>query len=246
MKASEYTRARVLKGEPLSIIKGWLSAGWSDFRANPGLSLAYGIGLVVLGWALIWVLGATGLAWMLLPLLAGGVLVGPVATVGLYAVARGKKDVAAKGQIALVGVILMVFALTWIRAATVLFAIEYGLRPFAGFSETLELMLSTPSGWILLIVGSLVGGLFAALGFAVSAFSLPMLVERNIDGFSAMGLSFNATTQNFRLAVLWGVTITILSGIGILTGLLGLVIIFPLLGYATWHAYAELFQGEPQ
>lgn len=246
MTQSEYSRARVLTDDPISIIKGWLSAGWSDFRSNPGLSLTYGLGLVALGWIFIWALGESGLAWMLLPLLAGGVLVGPVATVGLYAVASGKKEVAAKGQIALVGVILMVFALTWIRAATVLFAIEYGLRPFAGFTETLTLIFSTPSGWILFIVGSLVGGLFAALGFAVSAFSLPMLVERKIDGFSAMGLSFNATTQNFRLAILWGATIAVLSGVGILTGLLGLIIIFPLLGYATWHAYAELFQGEAQ
>ncbi|NVK16228.1 MAG: DUF2189 domain-containing protein [Rhodobacteraceae bacterium] len=238
-----YAKARVISEPPARVVRRWLAAGWTDLRDNPGYSLGYGAALVFLGWIAIWLLAATGTGWMLLPLLAGGVLVGPVATVGLYTAARGRREVASKGQIALVGAILMVFALTWIRAATVLFAIVYGLRPFAGFVETLVLMISTPAGWVLLISGSLTGGLFAALGFAVSAFSLPMLVERRIDGFSAMGLSFNAATHNFRLSVWWGAAITVLTGLGVLTGLLGLAVIFPLLGYATWHAYADLFHG---
>ena len=243
MTAGVYSKARVIQDDPGQVVQRWLVAGWRDLRANLGLSLGYGVALVLAGWGTIWFLNASGMAWMLLPLLAGGVLVGPVATVGLYAVARGKREVASKGQIALVGAILMVFALTWIRAATVLFAIVYGLRPFAGFTETLQLLLSTQEGWVLMVAGSLTGGLFAALGFAVSAFSLPMLVDRRIDGFSAMGLSFNAATHNFWLCVWWGAAITFLTALGILTGLLGLAIVFPLLGYATWHAYADLFHG---
>ncbi|KIC15223.1 DUF2189 domain-containing protein [Leisingera sp. ANG-Vp] len=244
MTAGVYSKARVIQDDPGQVVQRWLVAGWRDLRANLGFSLGYGAALVLAGWATIWFLNASGMAWMLLPLLAGGVLVGPVATVGLYAVARGKREVASKGQIALVGAILMVFALTWIRAATVLFAIVYGLRPFAGFTETLQLLLSTQEGWVLMVAGSLTGGLFAALGFAVSAFSLPMLVDRKIDGFSAMGLSFNAATHNFWLCVWWGAAITFLTALGILTGLLGLAIVFPLLGYATWHAYADLFHGD--
>jgi len=244
MTADVYSKARVIAEDPGRVVRRWLAAGWRDLRANPGFSLGYGIALVLAGWGMIWLLAASGMAWMLLPLLAGGVLVGPVATVGLYAVARGRREVASKGQIALVGAILMVFALTWIRAATVLFAIVYGLRPFAGFTETLQLLFSTQSGWVLMVAGSLTGGLFAALGFAVSAFSLPMLVDRRIDGFSAMGLSFNAATHNFRLCVWWGAAITLLTALGIATGLLGLAVVFPLLGYATWHAYADLFHGD--
>ncbi|AHD08895.1 DUF2189 domain-containing protein [Phaeobacter gallaeciensis] len=244
MTAAIYSKARVIQENPAQVVQRWLVAGWRDLRANPGFSLGYGMALVLGGWALIWLLSMSGTGWMLLPLLAGGVLIGPVATVGLYAVARGKREVASKGQIALVGAILMVFALTWIRAATVLFAIVYGLRPFAGFTETLQLLLSTQEGWVLMVTGSLTGGLFAALGFAVSAFSIPMLVDRKIDGFSAMGLSFNAATHNFWLCVWWGAAITFLIALGILTGLLGLAIVFPLLGYATWHAYADLFHGD--
>ncbi|AAV97325.1 membrane protein, putative (plasmid) [Ruegeria pomeroyi DSS-3] len=238
----DYSRARIISDPAPATIVRWLVAGWRDFCLNRTYSLLYGGGLVLFGWALILLLFRNGLAWALLPMLAGGVLVGPVVTVGLYRVASGKTRVAAKGQITLVGIILMVFAMAWIRAATILFAIVYGLKPFEGFVATLSLLLSTSSGWVLLVSGTLVGGLFAALGFAVSAFSLPMLVERDIDGFSAMGLSFNATTQNFRLTVLWGMTIAALTALGILTGFLGLVIIFPLLGYATWHAYDDLFR----
>ncbi|WP_264212333.1 DUF2189 domain-containing protein [Leisingera thetidis] len=244
MTDTVYSKARIIAEPPASVVRRWLAAGWADLRRNPGYSLGYGAALVLLGWLTVWLLAASGMGWMLLPLLAGGVLVGPVATVGLYSVARGRREVASKTQIALVGAILMVFALTWIRAATVLFAIVYGLRPFAGFADTLLLMVSTPAGWMLLAAGSLTGGLFAALGFAVSAYSLPMLVERRIDGFSAMALSFNAATHNFRLSVWWGAAITILTALGVLTGLLGLAVIFPLLGYATWHAYADLFHGE--
>ncbi|WP_425082630.1 DUF2189 domain-containing protein [Ruegeria arenilitoris] len=247
MTISVYSKAQVITEPPIQVVKRWLRAGWRDFKANLEYSLCYGIALVLLGWVCVAGLVFSGQGWVLLPLLAGGVLVGPIATVGLYSIASGDTGPAvAKGQIALVGAILMVFALTWIRTATVMFAIVYGLRPFSGFADTLLLMISTPSGWALLVSGSLIGGLFASLGFAISAFSLPMLVDRKIDGFSAMGLSFNATTHNFRLCLYWGSAITALTLLGILTGLLGLAVVFPLLGYSTWHAYAELFHGDAQ
>ena len=69
-----------------------------------------------------------------------------------------------------------------------------------------------------------------------------MLLDREIDAFSAMGLSFNAVTHNFQLTVLWGAVVTVLIVLSAMTGFLGLVFIYPLLGFATWHAYADLFQ----
>lgn len=138
---------------------------------------------------------------------------------------------------------MMTLALLWIRAATLLFAVFFGLRPFAGFLESLFTLLETKEGIALVVVGSVVGGLFAALGFAISVFSFPMLLNRDIDGFSAMGLSFNATTQNFWLMVTWAVVVTVLVGLCVATGLLAAIPIFPILGYATWHAYCDLFEG---
>ncbi|MCH2165279.1 MAG: DUF2189 domain-containing protein [Marinovum sp.] len=183
------------------------------------------------------------LTWSLIPLLAGGMLVGPVAAVGLYGVVRrGTTSVGTSGQVVLVGAILMIVALIWIRAATLLFAVFYGLQPFPGFSGLLIQMFTTPQGLLLLLVGSGVGGLFAAFTFAISAFSIPMLVDRPIDAFSAMALSFNAVTHNFTLAVLWGAVLTGMALVSIMTGLLGIVLVFPWLGYATWHAYCDLFE----
>ena len=246
---THYTKARVVEDPPEAMIRRWLNAGVSDFKDHMNTSLGYGLALFVIGWFVLLLLFRTHLSWMVLPALAGGLLIGPIATVGLYRVSRrgqgkGGGGIAAPGQIFLAGVILMVFMMAWVRAATLIFAVFYGLKPFSGFWETMTTMLSSWEGLAVILIGSLVGGLFAALGFAISVFSIPMLVDRDIDCFSAMGLSFNATTHNFQLMVRWAAVVTALVGVGVLTGLLGLVVIFPVLGFATWHAYCDLFQGD--
>ncbi|MDW3182577.1 MAG: DUF2189 domain-containing protein [Roseobacter sp.] len=222
----------------------------SDLKRHPVAAVCYGIALCAAGWVTLLLLWSFNLEWALLPILAGGMLVGPLATIGLYGMSRsgqdgGTAEVASPEQIILIGIILMVFALAWIRAATLIFAIFFGLLPFAGFVETMATLLSSPQGIATIVVGSVFGGLFAALGFAISVFSIPMLVDRKIDCFSAMGLSFNATTHNFRLMISWAAVVCAGILIGLLTGLLGLIIIFPFLGFATWHAYCDLFKGEP-
>ncbi len=245
-------KGRVINDAPMLVIRRWLTAAACDFRAHLGLSLAYGMGLFLLGWIGISSLWMLNLSWMILPSLAGGLLVGPIATVGLYRISRRRQSgpntgiaagIAAPGQILLSGIILMVFALMWLRSATLVFAVFFGLLPFAGFTETMGTLLATPQGIATLIVGSIVGGLFAALGFAVSAFSIPMLIHREVDCFSAMALSFNATTHNFRLMLHWALLVSVATLLGLITGLIGLIVIFPLLGYATWHAYFDIFEG---
>ena len=211
-------------------------------------SLIYGGALFVLGWLTVGLLILWDMSWMLLPALAGGMLIGPLATIGLYQISRHAENgevapVASPSQIALAGAILMVFALAWLRAATLIFAIFFGLKPFPGFIETMSTLFTTTEGLATIIVGTVFGGLFAALGFAISVFSIPMLVDRNVDCFTAMGKSFSATTHNFWLMVSWAVVVTGLVLVGIATGLVGLIFVFPLLGYATWHAYEDFFGG---
>lgn len=241
-------RARHIDAAPGATIRGWLGAALQDFKANPGLSIAYGASLAVLGWLVVAALAALGLGWMVLPMAAGAMMLGPFATIGLYRVARrraglGGGGIAAPGQIFLVSVVMMILALMWIRSAVLLFAVFFGLRPFPGFLETLATLFTTIEGLALVLIGSAVGGLFAAFGFAIAAFSFPMLVHRDIDGFSAMGLSFNASVRNFWLVAAWGAVITAAITLSVATGLLLLIPIFPLLGYATWHAYADLFES---
>jgi uncharacterized membrane protein len=226
----------------------WLKTGWSDLQTNLVSSLLYGAALVAVGWGITAFLVLADMGWMILPSAAGAVLLGPAVTVHLYRISRrraglGGGGIAAPGQVFLVSVVMMVLSLMWLRSATLLFAVFFGLHPFPGFLDTMSTLLSTPRGLALVTVGSLVGGLFAAFGFAISAFSFPMLVHRNIDGFSAMALSFDAVLRNFRLAVIWGGAITCLIALSLATGLLGLTLVFPLLGYATWHGYADLFES---
>lgn len=242
------TKARIVSRPTWATVFTWLKAGWSDLQTNLVSSLLYGAVLVVVGWGITAFLALKDMGWMILPSAAGAVLLGPAVTVHLYRISRGRSGlggggIAAPGQVFLVGVVMMVLSLMWLRSATLLFAVFFGLHPFPGFLDTMSTLLSTPRGLALVTVGSLVGGLFAAFGFAISAFSFPMLVHRNIDGFSAMALSFDAVLRNFRLAVIWGCTITCLIALSLATGLLGLILVFPLLGYATWHAYADLFES---
>lgn len=242
-------KARLIHGPAQAVIRRWLRSAITDFKQNIALSLLYGGGLCLIGWIILALLWYYDLGWALLPVLAGGMLVGPLAAVGIYRLSRrgqgkGGGGVASSGQVVLIGIILMVFALSWIRAATLIFAIFFGLLPFAGFTETMTTLFSTPQGIATVMVGSITGGLFAALGFAVSVFSIPMLVDREIDCFSAMGLSFNATTHNFNLMICWAGVVSVAVTFGVATGLAGLIVIFPLLGYATWHAYCDLFKGE--
>lgn len=224
----------------------WLRAGWSDFRHAPGVALLYGAGFAIVSWAVIGLLWITGLEWMLLPAVSGALMVGPLIAVGLYRISAtrlGRKvsSIAAPGQIALLGGILMILLLTWIRAATIIYALFFGLKPFPGFLETMQTLFLTVDGIALLVIGTLVGGLFAALTFAITVYSIPMLVQHDIDAFTAMGRSFSASTHNLALTIRWGLVVTVLASIGFLTGMLGMIVIFPLLGFATWHAYEDMF-----
>ncbi len=228
------------------LIQTWLINGWKDFQASPVISLGYGVGFVLFCWGLVIGLSVGGYAWMLLPALSGIMLVSPLVAVGLYQKSRQQDSdiptkIEAPGQIIMVGIIMMVLFMMWIRAATILFALFYGLKPFPGFLDLLQTLFLTQSGLSLIIVGTLVGGLFAAFTFAITVFSLPMLVARPIDAFTAMGKSFSASTHNFLLIVRWATVITVLTLIGFMSGMLLMIVIFPVLAYASWHAYSDVF-----
>jgi uncharacterized membrane protein len=228
----------------------WLALGLADFKSRPLFALGYGFGFVLASYAVLAVLWFFSLGWMLLPALAGAILVGPILAVGLYQEARrmqfGRKGaIASPGQFAMVGTILMILLLMWFRTAVVLYAIAFGLKPFPGLVESILTLTSSVEGLSLLIAGTVIGGLFAALTLSVSFFSVPMLVDKEVDGFTAMGRSFLTCLQNFKLAVYWGFLVTMGLVVGFATGLLALIVIFPLLGFSTWHAYDELFSANP-
>ena len=99
------------------------------------------------------------------------------------------------------------------------------------------MLFTTPVGWAMLIVGSAVGGLFAAFSFAISAFSIPMMFDKRVDALTAMGTSMALVWNNLPVMLTWGAIVLALFLLSLATGLLGLIIVFPVLGHGTWHAY---------
>jgi uncharacterized membrane protein len=130
--------------------------------------------------------------------------------------------------------------LVWMRAAVIIYALFFGLRPFPGLDHVVSMLLTTPEGWGMLIVGTAVGGLFAAFSFAISTFAVPMLLDEDTDAFTAMGTSISLVWNNLPVMLAWGVIVLAFFLVSAVTGLLGLIIVFPLLGHATWHSYRAI------
>jgi uncharacterized membrane protein len=234
---------------------GWLSAGWADFKTSPGLSFAYGFGVFFTSLAVMIGLFAWGLDYILLPALAGFMVVGPILAVGLYEKSRRLahekasrprdtlvSEARSGGQILFIGVILSLLMLVWMRAAVIVYALFFGLRPFPGLDHIAPMLFTTPVGWAMLVVGSAIGGLFAAFSFAISAFSIPMLLDKRIDAFTAMGTSMALVWNNLPVMLAWGAIVLGLFLLSVASGFLGLIVVFPVLGYATWHAYRAIAQ----
>lgn len=231
----------------------WLAAGWNDLWRVPHISLAYGAIFAIVAGGLL--LGLTLARWQsLVPALAGGfLLVGPLLAVGLYETSRRLETGAAielgdvvgaglgaKGQLGFFGVGLMVIFLVWLELAFVLLVLFLGGAGLPPPSEFLTSLLFTPAGLGLLIVGSLVGGVLAATVYAISVVAVPLLLVHRIDAISAAATSLAAVRRNPKPMLLWAGLIGGFMALGCATLFLGLVLLFPLVGHATWHAFRAL------
>jgi uncharacterized membrane protein len=230
----------------------WLAAGWRDLWRNPALSLGYGAAFVVIGLLTTWGLWLFGLESIAPTLASGFTLMGPVFAIGLYEMSRkyeageqvNLRDVwlvrlPSPPQMAFLAYALMFLFLVWIRLATLNYAIfSYGdYRPL---SEFIAFALSTTQGLTMLVVGTLVGALIALLAFAVSVISVPILLRHDVDVLTAMALSIRLVRENPRPMLLWAWLIGVLTAIGFATMFVGLALVFPLIGHATWHAYRSI------
>ena len=238
---------------PITAAFSWLALGWRDLWTRPLPSLLYGLGIALLSLLVIVAMINFGWVQILFPALAGFLVVGPLLATGLYEKSR---RLAAGEKVTLwsmifprrnggthtlfVGAILLTLMLVWMRAAVLLYALFFGWRPFPGFDGVVEMLFTTPTGLAMLATGTAVGGLFAAFAFAISAFSIPMMLDRRLDAFSAMGLSMSLVWNNLPAALLWGAIVLVLTAVSLGTALIGLIVIFPLLGHATWHGYAAV------
>jgi uncharacterized membrane protein len=243
----------------LPLLEGlrWLSLGWRDLWIGPGASLAYGLGVFLLSVVLVWMLVRFGWDYILFPALAGFMIVAPFLAIGLYEKSRSieaGQDIRlgamllvrprAGAQVFFAGLLLCTLMLLWMRAAVLLYALFFGVTPFPGFDHIVGMLFGTLYGWTMLVVGTVIGGLFAAFAFAVSVFSVPMLLDRRVDALTAMGTSVKLVWNNIAPMIAWGAMVLLLFAACVATGLLAMIVIFPLLGHATWHAYRAVARPE--
>lgn len=232
----------------------WLAAGWRDFRRSGLVSIGYGLIFVAAGLILTAGLYASGFAYLIAPLTAGFLLVGPALTVGLYAISRDLEQGcrpsllralsawrANPARLIGLGLLLVVFLIVWLRLAVLIFALAFPYETLS--AETMiRTALFTREGNVFLGIGTLVGSVMAAIAFVTSVVSLPMLLDRDVDILQAVVTSVVAVVMNPGAMAVWAGLIVLFTAAGLLTGYLGLAVTLPLIGHASWHAYRALIR----
>jgi len=231
----------------------WLAAGWRDLLATPVLSLACGLIPVIAGWLAVALMVWLDLPYLVLPLGAGFFFVGPFLAVGLYEISRRREAnllVDRDGvflawrrnpdQLALMGALLLFIHLAWMRVAQLLFAL-FEWRSLQSWDRFADLLWFSSRSLSFLATGIVCGAVFATAVFAIGAFSIPYLLDRRDSNlFEAVATSVAAMRLNVRPMALWAVLIVFLVAVGMVPGLLGLAIVLPVVGHATWHAYRDI------
>jgi uncharacterized membrane protein len=219
----------------------WIKLGWQDIKTAPKPSLTYGTLMLAFSYAVGAIAWGFGSFYMILSLLSGFIFLGPILAIGLYSIScqiqiglkpilgycirEGKRHLSNEGFFA---ILLLIVLLIWARATSIV----HVFFPMDADPNWEDLIL------FLGIIG-VVGTIFATFIFCLSAFSLPMIMDRKVDMITAGISSFNAVLNNKLVMLFWAFLIVLSIALSILTGLLGLIILLPLIGHATWHGYQE-------
>lgn len=224
----------------------WLARGWRDFMAAPGIGIFYGV--CFWGMAAVLALVFRNKPEYVMSIASGCLLLGPFLAMGLYEVSRRREQgetptlgssltcwephIRSMGMLVLV---LIVLELLWGRASLVVFAVFFntGMPSTTGVIKA----IFNPENIEFVLVYLAVGGLFALLVYSTAVVSIPMILDRDTDAISAAITSIRVMFANLFTMLWWGFLITLLIAIGLATWGLGLIVIGPLLGHASWHAY---------
>src|SRR3979490_1577526 len=236
-----------------------LQLGWGEFKAVPSHPIIPcrvfpRLGLLVarprLGYSVL---------PLLFPLAAGFALLGPFAALGLYELSRrrekGEQEPSAWvaldvlrspsfGAMLGLGVLLLGLFVTWVATAQAIYIAAFGYEGATGISDFVTRVLTTPQGWWLIIVGCGVGFLFALVALCVSVVSFPLMLDRHAGAGDAMVTSLRAVARNPVPMAAWGLIVAVLLVLGSLPFFLGLAIVIPVLGHATWHLYRKVIEAE--
>jgi uncharacterized membrane protein len=230
-----------------------LSKGWNDFSAMPSHAVFLCIIYPVIG-----ILAAAltlGYAFvpLLFPAAAGFALLGPFAALGLYELSRRREaglepsatdafEVLRSpsiGAIVALGLLLAMIFLAWMATANAIYTTYFGYASPASISQFVHDLFFTRAGWSLIVVGNIVGLVFAIGSYLISAVSFPLLLDRDVGAAGAMMTSLRVVAQNPMTMALWGLIVAALLVVGTIPMFLGLAVVLPVLGHATWHLYRK-------
>jgi uncharacterized membrane protein len=245
------SKVPVVRDMQLGDIGRALRSGLRDYLRKPMMGLFFSHVYVVGGWLLYIFFFVTDQIWWAIPITVGFPLLGPFLAVGLYEVSRRLE--AGQGewrrndifgviwrqrlrQLPSLSWVIIVYFLFWSFFAHMLFALFLGPSALTNVTSSYAYLLQ-PEGLVMLLVGTLFGAVFAFVLFCLTAVSLPLLLDKELDFVTAMLTSIAVVRRNPVVMVAWGLTIAALTFLGMLPGLLGLFIVLPVLGHATWHIY---------
>ncbi len=249
----------VIRKIGLSDLSEALRLGWEDFKAVPSHAIILCVIYPVLGLVLFRMVLGYSVLPLLFPLAAGFTLIGPFAALGLYELSRRRErgeEAAAWdaihvlrapsfGAMLELGTLLLVLFIVWIAAADAIYIATFGHAPAASIPDFASRVLMTPAGWSLIIVGCGVGFLFAVVALCVSVVSFPLMLDRHATAIDAIRTSLRAVMKNPFVMAAWGLIVAALLVIGSLPLFVGLAVVLPVLGHATWHLYRKVVEPDP-
>ncbi len=257
LMGAESIRARpVVRTIALADLKDALARGIADFSAMPTHAVFLCLIYPIVGLILARLILGYEVLPLLFPLAAGFALVGPFAAIGFYELSRRREqglDISwqdafdvlhspSRGAIAALGLLLVVIFAIWIAVAQAIYIANFGYQPAASIPDFIHQVLTTPAGWMLIVVGNLVGFLFAAAVLSISVISFPLLLDRDVGAVEAALTSVRAVAANPVTMAAWGLIVAALLVIGSLPLFFGLAVVVPILGHSTWHLYRKVVE----
>jgi len=236
-----------------------LREGFDDFLAVPTYPAFVGLFYAVAGIAIVAMSSLTSALQLIFPLAAGFALIGPFVAIGLYEMSRRRdRGLAVRGRDALavlrspalpsilaLGLVLLMIFAAWIFAAELIYAWLYGPNPPAAALPFLADVLTTARGWTLIVLGGLIGFCFAALALCISVVSFPLMLDRDVGLIPALETSVRVARENPLAVALWGLIVAVALALGSLPLFLGLAVVMPVLGHATWRLYRKAVERDP-
>jgi uncharacterized membrane protein len=231
-----------------------LRSGWEDFKAVPSHAVILCLIYPVLGLVIARMVLGYAVLPLLFPLAAGFALIGPFAAIGLYELSRRRESgedssawhafevlrAPSFGAMLGLGFLLMVLFAVWIATAQAIYVSIFGYTPASEIPNFLQTVLTTPQGWMLIGVGCGIGFLFALVALCISVVSFPLMLDRHAGAGDAIATSIRAVAANPGPMAAWGLIVAALLVIGTLPFFLGLAVVVPVLGHATWHLYRRV------